>query len=503
MDERQQLARKKILETDLEYHTRYFFKDQKGYSFLLAAFHKKVLAAFQAVIDGKIKDLLILLPPRHGKTEMAKAFCTMGFAQNPAAEFIYGCSDKQLALDCSSSVRNTIKSAEFKKFWNINIRIDADAKSLWKTEEGGGFWAGSFGSPIVGYAAGKHPNALRGSQYKFGGAAIVDDPLKEQDRFRIIERERAINFFRDTLPFRMNDIRTTPRVVFMQPLHPEDLGQHIKKNCPEFTVIELPALDSDNNVLCPEMYNYDDLMELKGKTSNEAWMSKFMLTPISMGGNILKTSYLKYYKELPFLKHRWIVVDTAQKTEERHDYTVFQCWGKGYDGGIYLIDQFRGKLEYKDLKQRFKDFWNKHNSVENYDLRKYGYLKAAYIEDKSSGTQVIQETQAEGNIPVVAVQRNRSKYERAVDVCLPKLEAGYIFIPDEAPFCQDLKDEMESFTGQEDSKASILKLDKKKTWDDQVDCLISACETGFTEIVNNNDIVANFMDRKRKLNNRQ
>ena len=58
-----------------------------------------------------------------------------------------------------------------------------------------------------------------------------------------------------------------------------------------------------------------------------------------------------------------VEADTAQKTEERHDYTVFQCWGKGYEGGIYLIDQFRKKVEYSELKQRFKDFWYKHNSI--------------------------------------------------------------------------------------------------------------------------------------------
>lgn len=496
--QRRDLAKKKLLETNLELHTQHFFKDQKGYNFLLAIFHQKVLAAFQGVIDGKIKDLLILLPPRHGKTEMAKAFCTMGFAQNPAAEFIYGCSDKQLALDCSSSVRNTIKSAAFKKYWDIDVRVDADAKSLWKTEQGGSFWAGSFGSPIVGYAAGKHPNALKGSQYKFGGAVLVDDALKEQDRFRVLEREKAINFFRDTLPFRMNDIRTTPRVVFMQPLHKEDLGQHIKKNCPEFTVLELPALDKDNNVLCSEMYSYEDLMELKNKTSHEAWMSKFMLTPISIGGNLLKIKYLKEYNELPFLKHRWIEADTAQKTEERHDYTVFQCWGKGYDSGIYLIGQFRKKVEYSELKTAFKDFWNKHNSIENYNPKRYGYLKAAYIEDKSSGTQMLQESKVEANIPVVEVPRPRGKYERAVDVALPKLEAGYIFIPANAGFISDFKDEMEEFTGHEDTKQAILKMDKKKTFDDQVDCFISACEHGFTEMISSSDVVSSFMKKKMR-----
>lgn len=456
------------------------------------------MGAFMDVINGKITNLLILLPPRHGKTEMAKAFCTMGFAQNPAAEFIYGCSDKQLALDCSSDIRRTIKSPEFQKYWGVDVRVDTDAKSLWRTDQGGSLWAGSFGSPIVGYGAGKHPSAMIDSHYKFAGAILIDDPTKEQDRFRALERQKGIDFFTDTLPFRRNNGKHTPTIVFMQPLHKDDLGQYVKKNRKDFTVLELPIMDNDKNVLYPELYNYNDLMELKATTSNETWMAKYMLRPIAIGGNILKTDCLKTYGDLPFLKHRWIEVDTAQKTEERHDYTVFQCWGKGYEGGIYLIDQFRGKLEYADLKQRFKDFWHKHNSIDLYNPRKYGYLKASYIEDKSSGTQILQETKLEGNIPVVEVPRSRSKYERAVDIALPKLEAGYIYIPEEAHFVSDLKEEMEAFTGQEDSKQTILKMDKKKTFDDQVDCFISACEHGFTEFTSDSNIVDKFMKERLK-----
>jgi len=496
--EDEELQRENLLSTDLLTHIRHFFKKSKGYSFEVSNFHKKAIQAFQDVMQGTIQNLLLLMPPRHGKTEIAKSFCTMGFALNPASEFIYGCSDLALALDCSSEIRNTIKSLDYQAMWDISIRIDTSAKGLWKTDQGGTFWAGNFGSPIIGYGAGKHPRALKGKLWKFGGAILIDDPIKEQDRFRATIREEIITFFRDTIPFRRNNGKYTPMVVFMQPLHKEDLGQWIKENRKDFTVLEFPIINEKNEVLYPEKYTFDELMEIKAQTSNEAWMSKFMMTPIAIGGNILKTKYLKYYKELPFLKHRWIEADTAQKTEERHDYTVFQCWGKGYEGGIYLIDQFRKKVEYSELKQRFKDFWYKHNSIENYNPKKYGTLTRAFIEDKSSGTQILQECKVEGNIPVVEVPRSRGKYERAVDVALPKLEAGYINVPEEKDFMSDFKDEMEDFTGQEDSKQAILKMDKKKTFDDQVDCFISACEHGFTEFVSDSKVIKSFMDKRLK-----
>jgi predicted phage terminase large subunit-like protein len=492
-------AEKKILETSLKYHIKHFFRKQKGYPFTYSHFHDKVVKAFESVLNGETKNLLVLMPPRHSKTEIAKFFCTMGFARNPASEFIYACSDLGLSLACSSEIRNSIAAPDFKKYWDISIRDDTSAKGLWKTDQGGSFWAGGFGSPIVGYGAGKMPAAMKGSQYKFAGAIIVDDPLKEQERHRSLARQDMLSFFKEILPTRKNSPET-PTVMIMQPLHPEDLGQWIKKNRPDFKVIELPILEG-NQPLFPEVYSYDDLMTLKEELGNEMWQAKCLLNPIKLGGNLLKTNLLKHYNILPFLKSRWIEADTAQKTEERHDYTVFQCWGKGYEGGIYLIDQFRGKVEYSDLKQRFKDFWNKHNSLDTYDPRKYGHLTCAYVEDKSSGTQIIQEAQREGNIPVVAVPRSKSKYERAVTVALPKLEAGFINIPAESSFTSDLKAEMESFTGQEDSKQAILKMDKKKTFDDQVDCIISACEHGFTEFLHSSETVRKFMDKKLKRNN--
>ena len=79
---------------------------------------------------------------------------------------------------------------------------------------------------------------------------------------------------------------------------------------------------------------------------------------------------------------------------------------------------------------------------------------------------------------------------------VPKLEAGFINIPAKSDFNSDLKEELESFTGQSDSKQAILKIEKKKTWDDQVDCLISACEHGFTDFVQSSKIMSKFMNNK-------
>ena len=83
-----------------------------------------------------------------------------------------------------------------------------------------------------------------------------------------------------------------------------------------------------------------------------------------------------------------ITVDTAQKTKEQNDYTVMQCWGVTPDKDIYLIDMLRDKMEAPELRRKAKMFYSKHNS-------KVPTLRKMYIEDKSSGSSLIQDLKAD------------------------------------------------------------------------------------------------------------
>lgn len=185
--------------------------------------------------------------------------------------------------------------------------------------------------------------------------------------------------------------------------------------------------------------------------------------PAPKGGSIFKSSWWEYYDLLPYISHKIITADTAQKTESHNDYSVLQCWGKARTG-IYLIDQLRGKWEAPELLTRSRQFYLKHNETEP-------FVSTFYIEDKSSGSSLIQ-TLKHGLgmmynrlfIPVVDIQRNQNKVQRAHGV-VDFIASGYVFIPMNAEWTSDYVLEFTKFTALMNHKH-----------DDQIDPTMDAIE---------------------------
>jgi len=132
----------------------------------------------------------------------------------------------------------------------------------------------------------------------------------------------------------------------------------------------------------------------------------------------------------------------SAENKEQNDFSVFQCWGKGDDGRIYLIDMVRGKWEAPELLVIAKAFWDKHKAAS----RIMGTLRQIRPEDKSSGTGLIQQL-AKQRIPVAGIQRGTDKVTRAMDV-VPQIQAGNVMLPDSAPWLSDLLSEATGFLTQ-------------------------------------------------------
>jgi predicted phage terminase large subunit-like protein len=139
----------------------------------------------------------------------------------------------------------------------------------------------------------------------------------------------------------------------------------------------------------------------------------------------------------PRLEFRNIYVDTAQKTGQENDYSVLECWGRSVTGEAVLIDLVRGKWEAPELLTNARAFWLKHKATTSSPLR------ALKIEDKVSGTGLIQTLRREG-VPVVAIQRNRDKISRGHDAA-HFVESGNVLLPIDAPWLSDFLGEVAAF----------------------------------------------------------
>jgi predicted phage terminase large subunit-like protein len=419
--------------TDLLTFSQTMFHAVKGANLKHNWHQDTICEALEKVVIGKIKRLIINVPPRSGKTELAvKNFIAWCMGNFPDSEFIHASYSKRLASANTYAIRALMQDETYQKiFAHTMLAGDSKAKDEFRTAQGGIVYATGAEGTITGYGAGKMRDT-------FGGAIVIDDPHKAGEGNSDTMRQNVLDWFQTTMESRKNS-PDTPIIVIMQRLHEDDLSGFLLNggNGEHWDNIVIPALDENDESFWPEQFRTEDLHRQRVSNSY-VFAGQMMQTPAPTGGGVFKSDWWKYYDTLPYLKHRMVYADTAMKTGQENDYSVFQCWGLGLDGKAYLIDQIRGKWEAPQLLAQAKAFWAKHKPVlDNSNLRQ---MK---VEDKASGTGLIQQLKQDG-IPVSGIQRNKDKVTRAYDSA-PMVEAGMVMLPQNAPFLSDYLAEISVF----------------------------------------------------------
>lgn len=448
------LAARDMARDDLYFFSRYMFKLRRGYAWIRADHHAIICDALMRVFRGECKRLIINVPPRYSKTELAVVnFAAWAMGKAPDSEFIHTSYSGTLAANNSFQARELVQYDEYRHiFPNVEIRGDSNAKNEWRTTEGGVFYATGAMGTITGYGAGKH-------RPSFGGAIIIDDPHKADEAKSNVKRKNVIEWFSTTLESRKNS-KDTPIILIMQRLHQDDLAGWLLGggNGEKWEHIMLPALRDDGTALWPEKHDVETLKRMEA-SNRFVFAGQYQQRPTAQGGNIMRGDWFQLYDVAPRIKYRVIYADTAQKTAEHNDYSVFEEWGLGEDGKIYLLDLIRGKWEIPELERRAPAFWNK---AKGRDAVVTGQLRQMKIEDNASGTGLIQRMKLDHRIPVAGIKRTKDKYTRLTDV-IGYIESGYVCLPRNAPFLSDFVGECEAFTA-----------DDSHPHDDQIDPMIDA-----------------------------
>ena len=146
---------KRKCESNLLFFTRYIYKENHRRNFIVAPHLIKICNYLERVVSGEIKRLIINIPPRYGKTELAlKSFIAWSLAKNPASKFIHLSYSDDLALDNSSQTKEYIESEAFQSLWQMELKKDAQGKKKWFNKDGGGVYATASGGAITGFGAG-------------------------------------------------------------------------------------------------------------------------------------------------------------------------------------------------------------------------------------------------------------------------------------------------------------------------------------------------------------
>lgn len=275
------------------------------------------------------------------------------------------------------------------------------------------------------------------------GLGVIDDPIKNREEASSIKmREKVWDWFTDDFFSRFTD--DAALLGIMTRWHLDDPFGRLQAEDDSVKVLRYPAIAEHDErhrragePLMPEHKPLDFILERKRLMTAANFEALYQQNPVQAGGEMFKEDWWQYYENPPQIQWRTIYADTAQKAKTQNDYSVFQCWGYA-DGKAVLLDQVRGKWEAPELLTQARAFWAKHRAIAG-----RGSLRAMKIEDKVSGTGLIQTLKRE-SIPVVAIQRNIDKVMRAGDA-LPFAENGNVLLPQEAPWLSDWLSEVTSF----------------------------------------------------------
>ena len=307
----------------LEIFTRYFFKKKNRKKFVVGEHHRIIFDALERVKNGECRRLIINIAPRYGKTEIAvKNFIGYSLALNPRAKFIHLSYADALALDNSEEIKDMINSEEFQElFPNIEIKKDSKAKNKWYTTEGGGVLARSAGGQVTGFGAGETDDEEFESDL-FGGAIIIDDPIKPDDALSDTIRDRVNERFDSTIRSRVNS-RKTPIIVIMQRIHEQDLTGYLMENEPEeWEVISLPVIKEDGAALWEYKHTKEELEKLK-KANEFVYETQYMQNPKPKVGYLFPKNELKTFKQLPEqIDAKLGYIDVADTGEDDHSLPI-------------------------------------------------------------------------------------------------------------------------------------------------------------------------------------
>lgn len=418
--------------------------------------HLELLAAkLDACRRGELRRLIVLVPPRSLKSISASvALPAFWLGHDPTAQLLCVSYAQDLADKHARDFRSVMQSDWYRKLFRTRLYSERPALAEMGTSQGGFRISTSVGGVITG----------RG-----GDVIIIDDPLKPEQAHSDAERRRANEWYHNTLLSRLNDKQNGVIIIVMQRLHEDDLVGHVLEGDGSWDMLSLPAIAQEDEqhqiwtpygartyvrhegeALHPEREPLEQLAVLRRQMGEYDFSAQYLQAPVPKGGAMVKESWFPRYElsqpPEPFdrIIQSW---DTANKPGNLNDYSVCTTWGIKGDC-LYLLHVFRKRLNYPDLKRAVKDQANYHRAT------------VVIIEDKASGTQLLQEFKQEGFSSATAYKSQEDKIMR-LHAQTGKIENGLVYLPKEAPWLADYLHELLAFPGgryddQVDSTAQAL-----------------------------------------------
>jgi len=399
--------------------------------------HELICTKIDELISGNFNRLMIFTPPQHGKSVIvSECLPVYLLGRFPKAKIIAASYGQDLANKMSRKARRFLREPKYNVLFPDTIMsIDRGAVQEWETTEGGIYRCAGVGGGITGYG------------FNFG---IIDDPLKGRlDAESDTIRQKVIDWYESSFITRK---QPEAKIIIIQTRwHENDLSGHLldvaRKNLlsDQWEVVDLPAIMDerkptigDNRKIGEPLWegrhSLESLLKVKQSIGSYNWSSIYQQTPQNKGG-MMNFDWFKTFNELP-PRDEWLGIyqfwDTAQKASEITNAPwVCGTWVRT-EQRYYLVDVFRRWLNYPEGKENVLNLYEKYKPV------------AVVIEDKSTGSSLIQELQRETMLPVLPFLPEGDKITRFF-VETPAIESGRVYIKTVADWRTDFDTEIRNF----------------------------------------------------------
>lgn len=311
------------------------------------------------VEEGKSPRLMILMPPRHGKSELAsRMFPAWHLGQYPDHEFIAASYNVSLAESFSRKVKEVLDDPSYQVVFDTRLHRDFQSNSEWAiADHRGGYVAAGVGGGITGKGA---------------HVLLIDDPIKNAEEADSADtRTKLMDWYGSTAYTRLAPGGGV--LVIQTWWHDDDLAgklQAAMKEDPEsdqFVVVKYPAiamhdeyLDEDTDLIVdecpargrllrkkgealhPQRYDLKKLQQIKKTLQPRHWNALYQQNPVPDEGIYFTKSMFRRGwvppKEECYVQIAW---DFAIGEKTTNDYTVGTATLLDADGMLHVVDRVR------------------------------------------------------------------------------------------------------------------------------------------------------------------
>ena len=407
-------------------------------AFILGSHHKIMAEAFERIVKGDLKRLIINMPPRHTKSEFASYILPSWFlGRYPDKKVIQTAHTAELSVGFGRKVRNLVGSDEFQKvFPGVSLRSDSKAAGRWNTNHGGEYFAIGVGGAVTGKGA---------------DLFIIDDPHSEQDAQLgdISVFDRVYEWYTSGPRQRLQPGGAI--CLVMTRWSQRDLTGHLiqamrdREGSDEWEVIEFPAILDSGRSTWPEFWPKEELEKIRAAIPAAKWSAQYQQDPTADSSAIVKRDWWRTWEQedpppCEFVIQSW---DTAFLKTQRADYSACTTWGVfTHEGGaagelttnIILLNAFQKRMEFPELKKRA------------YEEYQQWHPDAFIVEAKAAGSPLIFELRAMG-IPVSEYSPSRGNDKVArVNAVADMFSSGIVWVPRKR-FAEEVIEQFAGFPG--------------------------------------------------------